>query len=406
VDNFYDKSGPEFRTREYFYEGLPVFVIERNSYGLKTAELYYSLDDSFSNLFREYLEKVNPDIVCVHHLNPTYAWMQIKMSKERELPLILMYHTPAMTCLHGDMLYIGKKVCDGRIDYRRCLFCVQSKYRIPNFVARLWSNVPLGLSRILAQTLERSKWKSPIATWLQLPWLCRRWIDHFVAVAQWVYEVLLVNDIPEERITLCRHGITENPEITKKKKDNKTLTVGFLGRIHIHKGLDILIKAFRLIPPKYSEIKLLIYGLSQSNNKYDERYYLSLRKKSRSDKRIAWKGLLRQEERYQALSELDALIIPSRWLETGPLVLLEAWAAGVPVVGSRLGGLAELIEDDKGGLLFESENPRELANIIIRLYKDPDLLDRIKAGIPRIRRVEEMADELERLYQKIKEGRV
>ncbi|HTZ11361.1 MAG TPA: glycosyltransferase [Candidatus Margulisiibacteriota bacterium] len=406
IGSFHEKGKAEFRRNEYVYEGIPVLAIERNSCRFRTAEIYCSVKSDFYRIFREYLHEIKPEVIHFHHISPAYSLAQMEVAREMKIPVILTYHSPTITCAHSDLLYHDDSVCGGKIDHKACLVCFLTKYKIPLLLARGWSNLPGRLAHIIANLSGKLKFDFPLTTFLQLPWFFREeerllnrsfeMTSHFVAVSQWVYNLLLRNNIPPQKITLCRQGVGRIPQIVRKHKDSRTLTIGSISRIHRHKGIDLLIKAFTMIPAQYN-IELLIYGSFQTQA--DRRYYLNLRRQSEGDKRIKWLGLLPDKERFQALSELDVLTIPSRWLESGPLVLLEAWAVGTPVIGSRLGGLAELIEDGKGGLLFESENAGQLAKIIIGIYKEDGLLERIKAGIPKVRLMQEVADEMEDLYR-------
>ncbi len=81
------------------------------------------------------------------------------------------------------------------------------------------------------------------------------------------------------------------------------------------------------------------------------------------------------------LVELDALVVPSVWYENAPLVISEAFAAGLPVVASRLGGMAEAVRDGIDGLLFAPSDPGDLARVLRALATEPGLLDRLAAGV-------------------------
>lgn len=409
VEGFYAKNGPEVRTKEYIFDRIPIFAIEKNAFGSKTSQLYFDSQEEIYPLFKEYLTKTKPDIVHFHHFSPVDVISQMKVAKEMKLPVILTYHTPMMTCGHADMLYLGKRICNGRIDYKRCLICAQTKYGIPKPLAFLWANLPRKLAQYLGISISKMNVKGCLATWLQLPWFTRerieRWksefgmIDHFVAVCHWVYNLLLINGIPKEKITLSRQGISLIPPVIKKQKDD-VLRLGYLGRIHSVKGIDVLLKTFKSLPSEY-KIELYIYGLVQQPD--DNRYYIYLRRLSHNDVRIKWLGILSEEkDKFQALSQMDILVIPSRWLETGPLVLLEAWAVGTPIIGARLGGIAESVTEGKGGLLFTSEDTQDLAQVITRIYTDPDLLRRLKLEIPQVRTTREVADDMEKLYNRLR----
>jgi len=65
------------------------------------------------------------------------------------------------------------------------------------------------------------------------------------------------------------------------------------------------------------------------------------------------------------------------WLETGPLVVLEAFAAGVPVIGSRLGGIAEMVKEEQDGLLFRAGDPSDLASMIKKYSAKQSLMKKI-----------------------------
>lgn len=409
IDNFLENNGPPMRTKTYTFGGVPIFVIEKNISCLKTKDLYFDKNryTQIYEIFKEYIKSIRPDLVNFHHFSPTDVISQIRAAKEMQIPIILTYHTPMMTCGHSDMLYSGTQICDGRLDYKRCLMCGQTQYGIPLPVAYLWANLPVRAAESLGRSISKMNIKNRFATWLQLPWLIQerinRWlegfqmVDHFVAVCQWVYELLLKNNIPQKQISICRQGVGRLPPIIKRQ-NNQTLRLGYLGRIHPLKGVDILLNAFKFLPSSY-RIELFIYSASQRTT--EQKYYNYLRKISCKDNRIKWEAALLGRERFQTLSQLDALVVPSRWLETGPLVLLESWAVGTPVIGAKLGGIAELVKQGDGGLLFKPGDARELSEIIKRIYNEPDMLNKLKLNIPKVRTMKEVSQDMEVLYNRL-----
>jgi glycosyltransferase involved in cell wall biosynthesis len=95
---------------------------------------------------------------------------------------------------------------------------------------------------------------------------------------------------------------------------------------------------------------------------------------------------------------MDVLVVPSRWYENGPGVIFEAFAAGVPVVATDLGGMSEFVRPEKDGLLFGLEDHDDLARQLRRLLEEPGLLESLRAGIRPVKTVQENVDELETLY--------
>jgi glycosyltransferase involved in cell wall biosynthesis len=94
------------------------------------------------------------------------------------------------------------------------------------------------------------------------------------------------------------------------------------------------------------------------------------------------------------------LAVPSIWFETGPQVVLEAHAAGVPVVGSDLGGIAERVQDGVNGLLVPPGDPLALAAALRSFVDDPDLLTRLRPR-HRVRTMDEVADETVAAYAQL-----
>lgn len=407
TDEFYEKNGPLLREKKYTIDGVEVFVIEKNTRDLKTADIYFDSRRITYDLFKNQINRIQPDIVNFHHFSPADTITQLKVVKELKIPIILTYHTPGMTCGCENLLFLKKRVCNGKIDYKRCLVCTQFKYGIPKALAYVWASLPYFFSESIGTFTSTLKLKGRFITWLQLPWLSRkridRWqdgfkmVDHFIAVCQWVYDFLLENGIADEKITLCRQGI-DSPLTIARKEKSTTLRLGYLGRIHPFKGIDILIKALKLLPSDY-KIETFIYGSLEG--KANDKYYKRLLRLARSNKKIKWLGKIADSEKFAILSQLDLLVIPSFWRETGPLVLLESWASRTAVIASNLGGMAELIKEERGGLLFNLDDTTDLAKKIERVYREPGLLERLESTIPPLRTMQEVSGEIDSIYNKV-----
>jgi glycosyltransferase involved in cell wall biosynthesis len=159
------------------------------------------------------------------------------------------------------------------------------------------------------------------------------------------------------------------------------------------KGCDVLIRAFRELPPGM-KATLDIY----SNLERYKPFVKRLRKLAKGDKRINFVGPFQREKVGEVLSGLDVLVVPSRWYENQPGVILEAFAAGRPVVATDLGGMSEFVRHEENGLLFELDRPDHLTRQLRRLVTESGLIERLRSGIGPVKTVEENADELEELY--------
>ncbi|OLB15188.1 MAG: hypothetical protein AUH07_03240 [Gemmatimonadetes bacterium 13_2_20CM_70_9] len=139
------------------------------------------------------------------------------------------------------------------------------------------------------------------------------------------------------------------------------------------KGLDYLVKALAQLPPQ-RRVRLVVVGEDWGG-------VADLRSLARTlgiEDRILFKGLLARDEVLRAYASADVFVLPSLFEPFG-IVLLEAMAAGLPVVASRVGGIVDVVEDGKTGLLVPPRNPQAIADAIERLLSNPTLRQRMGA---------------------------
>ena len=101
------------------------------------------------------------------------------------------------------------------------------------------------------------------------------------------------------------------------------------------------------------------------------------------------------------VADSDVMVVPSVWYENSPIVIQEARAAGVPVVASGHGALAEKIRHGVDGLLFPPGDALALRQALLRLVEEPDLLPRLREGIPPPMDMGEHVDQLEEIYRQV-----
>src|SRR5262249_7838740 len=138
------------------------------------------------------------------------------------------------------------------------------------------------------------------------------------------------------------------------------LRIGYVGTLVWHKGVHVLVDALRALPADAYELKL--FGEPGVFPPYPAD--LSPRAGARP---VRVMGAFDRERVADAYAQIDVLVVPSLWLENSPLVIHEAFMAGVPVVGARIGGIADLIADGRNGWLYSPTSTRELASVLQRL---------------------------------------
>jgi glycosyltransferase involved in cell wall biosynthesis len=229
-------------------------------------------------------------------------------------------------------------------------------------------------------------------------------VDHCVALCQWVKDLLLNIGVPEHKVTISRQGLchsvhngTFNQEVPRY---GARARIAFLGRLDPVKGIHILVRALRTIPS--ADLGLDIFGVTQGPR--DEEYAFKLKSEAAGDPRIRFQAPMSSVQVIPTLCTYDAVAIPSQSMETGPMVVLEAFAAGVPVIGSRLGGIEEQVRHDIDGLLIEPGSLAAWTEVFRCVSSDPDLLTRLRSGVRPPRTMTTAASEIEAVYAVVNKG--
>jgi len=133
----------------------------------------------------------------------------------------------------------------------------------------------------------------------------------------------------------------------------------------------------------------------------DAAYSAQLRALAGANERIKFLGPFQRSELARVLADIDVLVVPSLWDEPYGLVVQEAFAAGTPVIGSRVGALPESITHESNGLLFEVGNVEDLSLQMTRVVSEPGLLAKLRAGIRPVKTIEQEVSDLLEIYQQL-----
>jgi len=131
-----------------------------------------------------------------------------------------------------------------------------------------------------------------------------------------------------------------------------------LCRLTVEKGIHVVLDAIARLPRELS-VELTIAGRGPLEPQ--------VRQAAAADPRITFLGFVADEAKQAVLSDADYLLIPSLWYENAPVAVIEAAAYGLGVIGSRIGGIPELVREGSTGLLFEPGDAAALADIMRRL---------------------------------------
>lgn len=257
-----------------------------------------------------------PDIVMTHNLVGFSASIWHAVAKAG-IPIMHVIHDMYHLCPRS-VMYKENSTCD-----KQCKSCQILRYFHPYHSSLV--NAVIGVSRFVLQAhLDKGYFKNSI-------------------IREHIYNVK-----PVSSITM------------RNDKTNKPLCFGYIGTLAPHKGINLLLEVFVKIANQ--NIKLRVAG-----NGKDE--YVKSLKNCYSDARIDFMGHEKPEDFYP---NIDVLIFPSTCSEALGISVSEAFGYGKPVIGSKLGGIPEMIKDGFNGYLFNPDKPEELQKLIQYYIDSPD----------------------------------
>jgi glycosyltransferase involved in cell wall biosynthesis len=205
-------------------------------------------------------------------------------------------------------------------------------------------------------------------------------LDSFVAMSRYSADFMAEYlDIPRRNIHIVRpglnlegHGLSQRAEQSNEASP-KPITVGFLSRICPEKGLHRLVEAFVQLAGENDLPPLLLRAagyLRGSDRPYLDGILADLKSKGFAEQ-FEYIGEPDRAGKIRFLQSLDVMCLPTPLVESKPIAVLEAWANGVPVVLPNYGPFPEMVEDTRGGLLFEADNLASLVATLKQMILEP-----------------------------------
>lgn len=357
-------------------------------------------EPQFIEKFTKWLERQRPDIVHAHSFTRGCSPFHLARVGKLDIPYVVTVHTPNVVCGRGTLLRWGDQPCDGSFRPVRCAACCLQQLGLPAVAG--W---PLALASMeQAPGFLPNDLRTVIEFRRQLE-RERRSLERtlagakrVVAVSQWLYDMLLEAGLSQAKLRLSRQGIAESSlRPHRGYRPNAPLRIGYVGRFDRVKGVDVLIRALRRLP-KSLLIELHLFGVAQGEE--GSSYLALLRRLAEADRRIVFHGQVSAAERDRVLAEMDLMAVPSLWFETGPLVVLESFAAGLPVLGSDLAGIAERVRHGENGWLARPGDVQAWSAAIATLYKKWSMAN-WDWTIPRPRTSVEVALDMHELYGEV-----
>ena len=394
------------RFDSYEYEGIRVHRFMHNVAPMGEQTNFAAAEYNnlfFARWFRDYLKQFRPDIVHFFHLGLLSA-SAIDVCHELGIPMVMTPTDFWLICPNAQLRLPDNSLCTGPDrDSVNCMKHAVSTNQ-PRYVARAFNLLPHRVVAAMIGSINRGalseSWFSPFVRALsqRAGFLKERMnkLDRVIVPTRLMETMLVKNGLNPDKVTYSRFGIrptapeAHEPDVTGK------IRIGFIGGLTEHKGAHLLISAVRRLPQNLS-IELKVYGRNDLFQKYLEK----LRKLANGDQRIHFCGTFPNEQIGKIFAGLDVLVVPSIWYENTPLVIYSAQAAGCPVIASNLGGIAEVVQHEQNGLLFEAGDISGLAHAIERLAQDRALLKRLSESAIKPKSILEYVAELLNVYDAV-----
>jgi glycosyltransferase involved in cell wall biosynthesis len=180
-------------------------------------------------------------------------------------------------------------------------------------------------------------------------------VDLFVSPSRFLLEQHRASGLAVRQSVVVRNGIPLPSGVMHERERTGRPRFLFLSRLTVEKGVRVVLEAIASLP-KTLDFELVVAGRGPLENE--------IRAASGADPRIRYLGYVTGEVKEALLADSHFLLLPSLWYETAGVAAIEAAAYGLGVIGSRIGGVPELVRDGRTGVLFEPGDAPGLAKII------------------------------------------
>lgn len=370
-------------------------------------------------LFKKYLDRIKPDVVHIHSRVGLPASIA-KCAAVCEIPVINSIHVYGYLCQKSVMIDYSGNLCEGPSNMTKCALCTgKLNIRKLKFNARTMNTSKTMLDlMVFAKRILKGAPADQLSGDAHIPahvsadpalveGLARRLeymvnlmnsvIDRTICVSEDVKKTLMRFGVHEDRL-LVQHIGSLIAETQRPRNDHfhSPIVIGNIGGVGHYKGTHVLINAVAKMKSRGFQVK--IFG------KYENAFKAEIMK-GRENLPVEFTGRYVPAQLPEILDQVDIMVLPSICNDTAPQTIFESYSRSVPIVASNIGGFPDFVQDGVNGRLFTPGDADHLAEILDEIVNDPNQIRTFTKQIPKLKTIQQNADELLCLYKSLRSVR-
>lgn len=339
-DQVFDRELDLLRQRGH---AVRAFTVTNDAIATPTQRLAAAFRVVYSRHHRDALAAViadwRPDLVHVHNTFPLLTPSVFDACRDAGVPVVQTLHNYRLMCAAATLSRDGQ-VCEDCVGGSSHPAVLHRCYR----QSRLGS---LAVARMIDVHRRRGTW--------------RQKVDRFIAPTAFARDRFVAAGLPADRIAVMPNFVPDDEEGDGAPAAGRQGAL-FVGRLSLEKGVRTLLRAWREVP----DVSLTFLGDGPLRGEVEAA--------AASDRRLIVVGQASPQQVAAAMRRAAFLIMPSEWYETFGLVVIEAYCRGLPVIASRLGAMAELVDNRVTGVMFTPGDAGDLGRTVRAAAGDADRL--------------------------------
>jgi glycosyltransferase involved in cell wall biosynthesis len=375
-----DHAAPEMApwavgTQEW--EGIPyLHLVNRPAHMLRPDDpAAETLDTGCEDAFLAVLERERPDVVHVHNLVGLCLTLP-RLARQRGVPVLMSLHNYWPLCPRVDLFQAEREACPGAA-HADCGACLGTSAPHRAYMARHAAAIA---------ALESC--------------------DRLLAVSTRVAEIYVEQGVDPALVRVQRIGSDAAVRLwegggreRRSEPPPAEPSFAFFGSRVPNKGPHVILRALALMR-NAGGYRFRFFGAS-GGPAFDAELERLTRELGPRAANVSTRGHYTQDELPGLLAAADVAVLTPQWEDNGPQTVFESLGAGLPVVGTAMGGVPDVVEDGRNGLLVPAADPGALAAALDLIVDDPSLVAELRRGIEPPLSMEAHAEDLEATYAEV-----